>query len=221
MLHNRWFTLGGPTVALLALLFVAGDALAQRGGGRGGGGGREGGRGGSSWGGRGWDGGRGGRSEWRGDGWGRGGDNRWYDRRGWYDPWGYDGYMYGGYPEDYNSFYYGSSGSTYTDRGAGAETPMDENAALIAVRVPPEAEIWFDGKKTSQAGPVRRFETPPLEPGNDYSYEVRARWNENGREVDRTRKVMVHAGDRLALNFVHRQNRETPTATSSRTSSTD
>jgi uncharacterized protein (TIGR03000 family) len=91
---------------------------------------------------------------------------------------------------------------------------MDENATMIAVRVPADAEIWFDGKKTSQTGPVRYFETPPLEPGREYSYEIRARWNENGRQVERTRHVTVHPGDRLALNFVHRQNRETPTSTS-------
>jgi uncharacterized protein (TIGR03000 family) len=91
---------------------------------------------------------------------------------------------------------------------------MDENAAMIAVRVPPDAEIWFDGKKTSQTGPVRYFETPALAPGHDYAYEIRARWKENGHEVERTRSVIVHPGDRLALNFVHRQNRETPTSTS-------
>jgi uncharacterized protein (TIGR03000 family) len=233
MWHNRWFGMGGPAIALLALLFVAGDTLAQRGGrggGRGGGGGGSvargsgsGGRGsdGRGWNGRGWNGGR---SEWRGDGWGWG--NGWYDRRGWYDPWGYDGYAYGGYPADYYSFYgspddYGSPGGDPTDQGAGAQSRMDDNAALIAVRVPPDAEIWFDGQKTSQTGPVRYFETSPLEPGHEYSYEIRARWNENGREVARTRKAIVHPGDRLALNFVHRQNGETPTPASSPSSSED
>jgi uncharacterized protein (TIGR03000 family) len=73
---------------------------------------------------------------------------------------------------------------------------------LIAVRVPANAEIWFDGNKTSQTGQVRLFNTPPLEPGHEYSYEVRALWNDSGHDVDRTRKVTVHSGDRIGLNFL-------------------
>jgi uncharacterized protein (TIGR03000 family) len=72
---------------------------------------------------------------------------------------------------------------------------------VIAVRVPAGAELWFDGNKTSQTGEVRRFLTPPLEHGYEYSYEVHARWNETGHAVIRVRKVTVHAGDGLDSTF--------------------
>jgi uncharacterized protein (TIGR03000 family) len=136
----------------------------------------------------------------RGPGWGWG---------GWYDPWYYDyGYgAYAGYQPGYTSFYQGpiypdQQQGRYDNGGSQVPTPpTDENTAIIAVRVPPNAEIWFDGQKTSRTGTVREFQTPPLEPGEEYAYDVRARWNENGRQIDRARHVTVHAGDRFGLNF--------------------
>jgi uncharacterized protein (TIGR03000 family) len=152
-------------------------------------------------------------------GWGgEGGDReRGWDRGAWgwwgggyYNPWygdGYSGYAYGGYPSDYSSFYsgpatYSEDTQAYADQGPAGSMMANEDAAMIAVRVPPNADIWFDGEKTNQKGTVRQFETPALDPGHDYSYEVRARWNENGRNVERTRHVTVHAGDRIGLNFM-------------------
>ena len=196
---------GVSALAFAALLLATNPTLAGGGGGRGSGGG----------GGRGMSGSRGpGRGEFRGGGnwegrgrrgagWGWGGD--------WYDPWYYDygNDPYGGYPSGYRSFYQGPIDSDQAYANTGVQVPTeagDENAAMIAVRVPQNAEIWFDGQKTSRTGTVRQFETPPLQPGQEYAYDVRARWNENGREVDRRRHVIVHAGDRFGLNFLEGRN---------------
>jgi uncharacterized protein (TIGR03000 family) len=70
------------------------------------------------------------------------------------------------------------------------------------VRVPANAEIWFEGVKTSQTGDFRVFESPELKPGVDYNYEVRARWVENGQTVEKTRNLTVRAGDQIAVNFM-------------------
>jgi uncharacterized protein (TIGR03000 family) len=136
----------------------------------------------------------------------------------WFWGWGYPyPYFYGGFP----SWYYWSDysydrGPVYvynTDNGSLStqqEPPpvptdlpkLDDNAVLIGVRVPENAEIWFDGEKTSQKGMFREFVTPALDPGQKYTYEIRARWNENGREVTRSRKQEVYAGDRLLVNML-------------------
>ena len=71
----------------------------------------------------------------------------------------------------------------------------------FAITVPADAEVWFDGAKTTQTGPDREFASPPLRPGRSYSYDVRARWKDGGREVDRTRRVTFYAGDELTLDF--------------------
>jgi uncharacterized protein (TIGR03000 family) len=73
--------------------------------------------------------------------------------------------------------------------------------AEIEVRVPAGAEIWFSGEKTKQTGTVRLFRTPPLEPGTRYAYNVKARWTENGKEVERTLHVPITAGGRQSVTF--------------------
>jgi uncharacterized protein (TIGR03000 family) len=87
------------------------------------------------------------------------------------------------------------------DYAYGATEEIAGNAALIILRVPANAEVFFEGKQTSQTGRFRSFVTPALESGRDYSYEIRARWTEGGRTVEQTRKINIRAGDRLTLNF--------------------
>jgi uncharacterized protein (TIGR03000 family) len=87
-----------------------------------------------------------------------------------------------------------------TPYGASQET--DRNAVLISVRVPENAEVWFDGTKTAQTGSLRSFVTPPLERGRAYSYEIRVRQMEAGRSVEQVRKIDFGAGERHTLNFM-------------------
>jgi uncharacterized protein (TIGR03000 family) len=123
------------------------------------------------------------------------------------------GYVSGyGYYEDYikwapsivitnqhpRAFPDGHVGSGPRDPEAG----IPASAALFRVRVPADAEIWFSGEKTAQRGVSRLFVTPQLQDGQTLSYDVRARWVQNGREVVRSRTVTVHAGDRLTLDFL-------------------
>jgi uncharacterized protein (TIGR03000 family) len=55
---------------------------------------------------------------------------------------------------------------------------------------------------TDETGPSRQFQSPPLEPGRTYSYDVRATWRtEDGQEVARNRRLTVRAGDHLELDF--------------------
>jgi len=69
------------------------------------------------------------------------------------------------------------------------------------VRLPLGAVIWFNNTQMPQTGALRSFASPPLEPGKDYSYQVKVSWHEGGRDVTHTRNVTVHAGDRLNLAF--------------------
>jgi uncharacterized protein (TIGR03000 family) len=73
--------------------------------------------------------------------------------------------------------------------------------AHVSVRAPADAEIWFDGTKTRQTGAVREFESPELMRGREYTYEVRARWTQDGKEVSRTRSIDVSAGARRTVDF--------------------
>jgi uncharacterized protein (TIGR03000 family) len=74
--------------------------------------------------------------------------------------------------------------------------------AEITVVVPADAEIFFDGAPTTQKGAQRLFATPPLPVGQKYHYDVLARWREDGKPVEQTRKVEVSAGARVRVDFL-------------------
>lgn len=77
-----------------------------------------------------------------------------------------------------------------------------DTSVLLNVRVPADATVWMDDNPTQQTGTFRRFATPPLTPGQDYGYDIRARWVQNGQTVERTRHITVHAGDRRTIDFL-------------------
>ena len=78
--------------------------------------------------------------------------------------------------------------------------PTFDTSAHIRVTVPASAEIWFDGTSTTSTGTVRHFNSPPLASGN-YSYEIRARWSEDGHEVTQTQRVEVTPGAQVNIGF--------------------
>ena len=51
------------------------------------------------------------------------------------------------------------------------------------------------------AGTVRRFVTPPLNPDNDYSYELKVRWDKDGQPTEETRTISVVAGGFRRVNL--------------------
>jgi uncharacterized protein (TIGR03000 family) len=82
-----------------------------------------------------------------------------------------------------------------------SDPARDDVPAYITVRVPPGAELWFDGLKMAPTGHVRVFHSPPLTPRVRYVYEIRARWLENGRPITQTQSVAVYAGEPVDVDF--------------------
>jgi uncharacterized protein (TIGR03000 family) len=131
-----------------------------------------------------------------------------------YSP-GYAGVNYAGYgtsvpsswamaPNSYVAFYPPSF-----PRSAPAAAPAmpasynsdADTRAVVQVEVPADATLWFDGVQTKQTGALRTFSTPNLESGRSYHYDVKARWEQNGKPVERTRRVDVYAGARVTVDF--------------------
>ncbi len=75
------------------------------------------------------------------------------------------------------------------------------DTARIEVRVPEGAVVAFGGQATRQTGAVRRFESPPLKPGTEYTYAVTVTWSAGGKEVTESREVVVRAGSVLTEAF--------------------
>jgi len=103
-----------------------------------------------------------------------------------------DGYTSGGVTEDGDRAAYPTPAATPTG---------PDNRSHVTVRVPAGAEVWFDDTSTTQTGTLRQYQSPPLTTGGTYSYDIRARWNENGHEVTQTQQVKVTAGAHVSVNF--------------------
>jgi uncharacterized protein (TIGR03000 family) len=77
-----------------------------------------------------------------------------------------------------------------------------QNAVLLDVRVPVEdAEVLIDGTPTRLRGHMRQFYSPPLEPGKTFTYEVTAKFTQDGKPVTRTERQEVRAGERYTIDF--------------------
>jgi uncharacterized protein (TIGR03000 family) len=225
MLKKSLWGIALCTVASVALLLTPATSEAQRGGrgggGRGGGGGSWN-RGGGSW-------NRGG--DWnRGRGWGWGGFGTGvaigYGLGNW--GYGYGGY-YGSpyyYGSDYYSAptyyyqqptyvvpqqgYYGNYDASGFQPQAVQQPQTDPNAAEFTVTVlDPNTQIWFQDHQTQQRGTVREFESPGLQPGQTYTFQIRARVMQNGQPVDQFRKVQAQAGQHVTVDFSNPDNANT------------
>jgi uncharacterized protein (TIGR03000 family) len=202
-MYRRWqLCLGIPALALAALLLTTTPASAQR------------------WG-RGWGNGNAWNNGYYGNGYYGNGyygngyygngyyGNGYYGNNGWF---GYGNYpynsgyyysprIYGGYADSQTNYY----GQQPLYRGYSSFYPqedMPQNAAMVHVRVPQNAELWFGDDKTSQTGGDRAFVTPELKQDKDYFYTLKARWmGDDGKPIERTKRVKVHAGGQTMVDF--------------------
>jgi uncharacterized protein (TIGR03000 family) len=92
---------------------------------------------------------------------------------------------------------------TYANEQTYGNTAPTDTAtrASVTVTVPSDAQLWFDGTKTTSVGSVREFESPPLTPGSQYTYQIRARWGDKGHEVTQVQQVQFTAGDHIHVTF--------------------
>jgi uncharacterized protein (TIGR03000 family) len=125
---------------------------------------------------------------------------------------GYPGYYGGYYYPYYDPWYYGYSSPYYYSPGyydpgyqypavPYGPIPYPDVCAHIGVQVPANAELWFEGEKTAQKGTNREFDSTPLTPGREYTYEIKAQWRDGDRDVSETRQVVVKAGVQVNVDF--------------------
>jgi uncharacterized protein (TIGR03000 family) len=82
-----------------------------------------------------------------------------------------------------------------------AAQEQERKPAYLVVRVRPYCEVEIEGAKTRQTGESRRYVSPPLAPGRDYVYTVKARWIERGRIYTVARDVVVRGGEETVVDL--------------------
>jgi uncharacterized protein (TIGR03000 family) len=74
--------------------------------------------------------------------------------------------------------------------------------ALLNVYVQPEAALSIQGIRMNKPGAFRQFVSPPLVPGEDYTYSLRAVWNKDGQEMVRKAVVQVRGGQTVSVDLM-------------------
>jgi uncharacterized protein (TIGR03000 family) len=85
----------------------------------------------------------------------------------------------------------------------GTSTSTTRADGLLAVSVPEDARIFVNGQPTTSTGSTRQYVSRDLRPGFNYSYEVRAEIERDGRLMEHVKKVDIRAGEtaRVAFDF--------------------
>jgi len=77
--------------------------------------------------------------------------------------------------------------------------------ALIKVKVPEGATIWFENQKMSQSGALRVFQSPGLELKKTYYYKVKVSWPTGAGTLTKDfvseQEVAVKAGETTSIDF--------------------
>ena len=85
----------------------------------------------------------------------------------------------------------------------GAEKPasLRHIDGTLTVEVPAEAKIYVNGQETSSTGEIRQYISRNLQPGYNYSYEVRAEMIVDGKPVNQIKTVDLKAGEVAKVAF--------------------
>src|SRR6185369_1086612 len=94
-----------------------------------------------------------------------------------FDGYGYGYAYYDSYPSNYYAYgddnYYGDTSQYYNQlppQQYVASRPIGD-VARMEVRLPdPQAIIWVDGKEMTSTGILRQFQSPQLDPSQQYTY---------------------------------------------------
>jgi uncharacterized protein (TIGR03000 family) len=75
-------------------------------------------------------------------------------------------------------------------------------AMYLSVKVPQAtAEVFVDGVKTAQTGKDRLFESPSLEAGKEFKYQVTVRWMERGVLYEKKKVATGTSGEVVQVDF--------------------
>jgi uncharacterized protein (TIGR03000 family) len=126
---------------------------------------------------------------------------------------GYPSYYYNypyyySYPSDYYAYgdddYYGDVPQYYDyppPQQYAVSRPVADVARMEVLLPDPDGTLWVQGQQMKSTGTVRHFRSPQLDPSQQYTYNVKAEWNDNGKLVTDERQVKVQANGLAVVDF--------------------
>lgn len=91
-------------------------------------------------------------------------------------------------------------------KGEGVPAPMPKKAgeqasARVTVTVPTDARVWVDNVECPLSSSVRSFNTPALDVGTRYTYNIKAEIVRDGRTVSETQRIILVPGQETRVDF--------------------
>jgi len=75
------------------------------------------------------------------------------------------------------------------------------NAATVVVKAAKEVKILVNGQETTRRSDEDSYQSPALEAGQTYSYEVKAELVKDGKTLSKTKTITVRAGRETVVDF--------------------
>jgi uncharacterized protein (TIGR03000 family) len=76
-----------------------------------------------------------------------------------------------------------------------------ELRARLALSVPMQSRVWVGGKEVDARSAPVVLESPPLQEGQSYTFDLKVTWPEGDKTEERTRSVTVWAGEQTSLAY--------------------
>jgi uncharacterized protein (TIGR03000 family) len=110
-----------------------------------------------------------------------------------------------------DNIYQPVSGTTTTSRPAFYGPQAGVQQGWLDIRVPAStAQVLINDVPTNVQGMNRLFITPALDPQRENLYEIKAKWTQNGQQVEKSKEIKIQPGQRVVIDF-NAQNGNTPT----------
>lgn len=85
--------------------------------------------------------------------------------------------------------------------GPKEKKPGEEQSARVTVNLPSDARLWVDAVECPLTSSVRSFNTPALNPGQRYAYNLKAEIVRDGRTITETQRVVLTPGEESRVDF--------------------
>jgi hypothetical protein len=89
--------------------------------------------------------------------------------------------------------------------GAGSTSTPAINPHLVAefnITFPTTVQMWVNGEKQEDSQANWTLSSPPLQQGEKHTFNVKAKWNENGKDYEWSRVVQLGSGERSKANVL-------------------
>jgi uncharacterized protein (TIGR03000 family) len=82
-----------------------------------------------------------------------------------------------------------------------APSPPEDLRARVAMTVPMRAKVWLNGKEVDANVAPLVLQSPPLQEGQTYTFDIKVTWPEGNKTEERTRSLVVGAGEQTSLTY--------------------